>query len=204
MQPKRIDNQRMLTGKVRLSYPNLLTPSESDLNRGKYTTSFVINETDTETLEMVQSLIKDAINTAKEGEWKGKKGRVDYERWKELDADKQVDGDKWLVRCSGSNYSIPVINPTKQPVTDPSVVYGGAYARLMLRAYTWAQAGRLGVSLLCDAVQLLGGGEPYAATGSKVSLDAFDVEEDKPLQSVGGAPSASVSVGGTAIEDLPF
>ncbi len=200
MKPKRIDETRMLTGMVRLSYPNLLTPSESPYSKGKYMTSFILDEKDTETLEMVRSLINDAIKTAKAGEWKGKKGIVDGERIKELDAEYQVGGDKYSVRCSGGNQPITVIDPMKNKVTDNSLIYGGAYARLMLRAFTWTQAGRMGVSLQCQAVQLLGGGEDYGSGAP--DLDLFDVEDNLPFGNNNGGPAAEHK--GDDYSDLQF
>ena len=190
----------MLTGRVRLSYPNLLTPSESQYSTGKYLTSFIVDEADEATLAMVKELINNAVKVAREGEWKGKKGAVDADRIHELDTELQTNGDKWTVRCSGGNRPIPVIDPLKQDVTDPTKVYGGAYARLMIRAFTWTQPGRMGVSLQCEAVQLLGGGEPYGSNGP--DMGAFDVVDDAaPLKSVTQQTAGGASDG---VDDLPF
>lgn len=196
MQAKLLTATSMLTGKVALSYPNLLTPSQSPVSKGKYGCNlFCLDE---ETKAMISQICNAAYKEALQTKWGGKAPKSIEPRVRDLEEDEAApEGAIGTILCSNGNKPITVISAAKDRITDPACpdIYGGAYARAQLRAYAWEFAGKKGVSLSVDAVQLLGGGEPL---GGGVNLDAFD-DESEGLTATGATGKEP-----DLTSDLPF
>lgn len=174
---KVLEGTRILTGRVRLSYPHLF---EKDEQSDKYQCQLLIDKDDTETL----AVIEEAIDRAKEEgivqKWKNKLPK----NWgnplhdgSESDND-TLDGVFTITARNGVRRP-PVIDTDREPIDDPDEVYGGCYVRASLSFYPYNSAGKQGVGVILNSLQKLEDGDHL---GSYEDIDVVyddDDEEDK-------------------------
>lgn len=170
---QKLRDDAVMTGVVRLSFPHLFTPNTNpDLsNYGKYSCGLIANEDAEDTMQLLGDLINGAVERGKETAWKGKKDpKLDTERIVELKSEQQIDGDKWSIRSTAKEKPFRKVFDIKgNDITgEDERIYGGAYARAILRCYPWGNSGKYGVSFIIEGIQILEGGEPYG--------DAIDVK----------------------------
>lgn len=187
---EKLNDNTVRTGVVRLSFPRLFTPNTNpDLsNYRKYSCGLIASEDAEDTLQLLGELINAAVEKGKETAWKGKKDpKLDTERIVELKPEQQVGGDKWSIRSTAKEKPFRKVYDIKgNDITgEDERVYGGAYARAILRSYPWANSGKYGVSFSIEGIQILEGGEPYgdvmdakAAFGIDGVANITDNEED--------------------------
>lgn len=174
METKLLNETTMLTDRVALSYPHLLTPSNSEVSKGKFGCDFFLfSETDREALKKIcNAAYKDAITK----QWGGVAPKQVDSRVEDIDPSKPApEGAIAVVHCSNTAKPICTIAANTERITDPNCpdIYGGQYARAQLRAYGWKFGGRKGVSIAVDCVQILGGGTPL---GGGADITAFSDE----------------------------
>lgn len=140
----KLNDNTVRTGVVRLSFPRLFTPNTNpDLsNYGKYSCGLIASEdAEDDTLQLLGELIDAAVEKGKETVWKGKKDpRLDTERIVELKPEQQVGGDKWSIRSTAKEKPFRKVYDIKgnDITAEDDRIYGGAYARAILRCYPWA------------------------------------------------------------------
>ena len=171
------------TGKVRLSYTHLFEPSSNVPGQDKkYSTVLLIPKTEKLTIKKLRDAQQLALQEGKTKVFGGKIPRV----WKDTihDGDEEADLEKnpeyaGCFYMSVSSKTQPVIvDRMKLPITDPMEVYSGCYARVVIRAFAFDQAGNKGVSFGLNAVQKLADGESFGA--ARVDPDAVfdDLDDD--------------------------
>jgi len=158
---------KIVTGKVRLSYPNLFEPFAWGDEKPKYSLMILINKDDQETVGKLRQAEADAITQAITTKWAGKKPqKIDSVI---MDGD-QADLEKYPERrnhyylTARSTTRPSVIDQNMQPILDPSEVYAGCYVRVSLTSFAYVYAGKHGVSFALNNLQKMGEGEPFGAT----------------------------------------
>ena len=169
---------KVLTGEVRLSYVNLITPKAN--NQGdtpNYSVQLLIPKSDTAT----QGKIKEAMAEARENFCKrnGANALPAKPNHTLHDGDGVRDsGDPYGPECKGcyvitvSSKQKPVIvDSFRNVITDPAEVYSGCYGRAAINFYGYSNNGKKGISAGLLSIQKLHDGEPFGTVGS---ADDFD------------------------------
>jgi hypothetical protein len=189
-------NLKVVTGKVRLGYPNLFEPrASSEKQEKKYSVEILIPKTDTKTVAKIRA----AQNAAATSE-KGKKALGDRvpvwgsdsfnpNKWgdtlRDGDDPDENDGHEertghWFISARASTKFKPgVVDGAGNKVEDESTVYGGVYGRVSMSAFAYDMEGKKGVSFGLNSVQVLGYGEPFGAPredASEIFDDGFEDE----------------------------
>jgi len=132
------------TGKFRVSFPHLFTPSKNQRGDDVYDVTMLIPKEDTETINEIMRVAKEAAiekwpkladhpNRDKPGAWfTGLKGpirdgveKIHIEGYEE---------DIVFARAS-TRKKVAVVDQNKRPITDSDKVYPGCYARAMVNAW---------------------------------------------------------------------
>ena len=178
---------RVVTGKVRLMFPNLFRPKA--LREGqdpKYSVMLVIPKSDTETMNKLWAAEKEAEKAGIATKWGGKKPTRGYSPSIIKDADEDGTAEDYPDRkgtyymtVSANTRQAPpgVVDRQLQPILDESQVYSGAYARVSVTAFPYDQQGNRGVSFGLNNVQMVGGGERLI--GGPSAEDEFDALDDE-------------------------
>lgn len=179
---KQNDATRVITGKVRLSYVNLLEPRKGDDedDKPKYSCQILIPKSDKTTVKA----IKAAIEAAKEkdkAKWGGK--IPNNLKLTIRDGDDEGDEDKpelaghYFMNVSATNKP-GVVDRNVNPLTEHDEVYSGMYARVAMRAYGYNTKGNKGVTFGLDHVQKLADGEFLG--GRARAEDVFEAVDGEP------------------------
>jgi hypothetical protein len=174
---------RVITGKVRLSFPNLFTPRKpNEKAEPKYSVMVLIPKSDTETMDRLRAAEAEAAEIGKAKLGKGKPSSIIKDGDAE-EADTETYPERaghWYFTTSASEQYRPgVVDRNVQPIMDPSEVYSGVYAKVSVTAFAYNTQGNKGVSLGLNNVQILGGGENLG--GGKRATDEFDEVPDEDL-----------------------
>jgi len=184
-------NTKVVTGKVRLSYPELFKAKAAEEGQDpKFSAEILIPKTDTKTLAKIRA----AQNAATEQVRKGAKvlgdnaptyGAANFPAKKftdtlrdgddadENDGRPEREGHWFMNVRSSENYRPNVVDKDRQAVLDHSEVYGGVYARVSMTAYAFAVQGNKGVSFGLNSVQVLGYGDSFGGAREKAE-EVFD------------------------------
>jgi len=85
-------------------------------------------------------------------------------------------------------YQPPVVNHSREAISDPSVVVPGSFAKFVIKVFSYEKPQR-GIGLQLEGVQLLGGGQRFASGSKGVSpTDVF--EEASNLGATALAPDS--------------
>jgi len=182
--------QRVVTGKVRLSYCNIWQPKSINGGEPKYSASILIPKTDTATIEKVKTAIETAIKDGTSTKWNGKEPPRSTMKLPLRDGDIDRPDDEAYANCffvNANSKTPPTVKSTERDENgklkvltaenDSSSVYSGVYARASLSFYPFNTNGNKGVAVGLENIQKLQDGEPL---GGKVSADvdfADDLED---------------------------
>lgn len=182
---------KLVTGKVRLSYPKLFKPSVGPSGgEPKYSVQLLIPKTDTDTVAKFAAAASEAM-TAKFGNKvpaKLKLGDVptDVEILRKCplrdgDAEKRPEAKGcWFVNVSAKADRAPgIIDREKVEILDPNEIYAGVYARVALNAYCYDANGSKGLSFGLNSVQKLADGERIDGRTSAADDFSDDWEDDE-------------------------
>lgn len=172
---------KVITGKVRLSYPHLFTPKAANENaEPKYSASLIIPKSDTKTLEKIEK----AIETAKQegiGKFGGKIPAVLKEPLRDGDAERPDDpayADSYFLNASSKN-APGVIDQSKRKLTSDDDIYAGCYVRASLNFYAFNASGNRGIAVGLNNVQKWADGERLSGGASAdEDFDVIEIEED--------------------------
>ncbi|MDL2317945.1 DUF2815 family protein [Eubacteriales bacterium OttesenSCG-928-A19] len=168
---------RIITGKVRTSYVHIFEPQSINGSEPKYSCSFLIPKTDTETIGAIQAAIEQAKQDGV-SKWGGK---IPANLKLPLrDGDVERPDDPACEGCyfinSNSKDKPQVVDRKRIPVTDPLEVYSGCYVRASLNFYPFNTNGNRGVACGLGNIQKWGEGEPL--NGRVKAEDEFGALDD--------------------------
>ena len=128
-----MENTKVVTGKVRLSYAHLFQPRANDGGDLKYSTAILIPKSDKETIRKINAAIAavkaDPVALAKWG------GKVPPNLSTPLrDGDSERPDDPVYANCffinASSKQKPGIVDKDVQPILDATEVYSGCYARV--------------------------------------------------------------------------
>ena len=170
---------QVTTGVVRLSYEHLLKPyamsgKEED---AKYSVTLLIPKSDTATKARLDAAIKAAIQEGQAGKWGGAKVAQPAIPLHDGDGYRQ-NGEAYGPECAGcwvmtasSKQQQEIVDTALNPIFDPTQIYSGMYARVVVNFFAYNSNGKRGVGAGLGPVQKLRDGEPLG--GRITAADAF-------------------------------
>ena len=174
-----VTKNEIVTGKVRLSYVNLIEPRINDDGKKAYDVSVMVKKDDRETLDKINAAIAFVkSDKASKSKWGGKipanlkmplhDGDVDRE-------DDEAYAGCWYFSCK-SNRQPGIVGPNLEAIIDPEEIYSGIYAKVNIRFYPYAVSGN-GIAVWLCNVQKLADGEPLGASSRKAEdvFSSFEV-----------------------------
>jgi len=169
------------TGKVRLSYAHLFTPTTapgSDI--AKYSVSVIIDKNDKETLNKINAAIEKAQQQGITTKWGGKLPKNLHLPLRDGDAERDdaAYANSYFFNCS-SQRQPAVVDRYRNEILDASEVYSGCYARVNINFYPYDSNGNRGIAVGLNAVQKVADGEMLGGGAPKIA-DAFadDLDDD--------------------------
>lgn len=175
---------KVVTGKVRLSYVNLLQPRASEEGeKPKYSVMLLIPKKDEKTVAKLRAAataaLKDGIakgifksNAKLDNVWKTLKDGDDHE---DVDNRPEYAGN-WLMNVSSATKPA-IVDTDLDPIMEEGEVYSGMYARVSLGAFAYDSKKSKGVSFGLNNVQKLEDGERLGG-GSTAEEDFGDDLDD--------------------------
>ena len=177
---------KVLTGEVRISYANLVTPRASRQGgEPKYSVTLLIPKTDTATLNDIASSINAAYEDGVSRKWGGA-----HPQKKELLHDGEglrPSGLPFGDECKG-HYVLTASTKNKPQVVGidnincelaPNDIYSGMYARVTLNFFPYDTSGSKGVGCGLGNVLKIRDGEPLAG-GASAASDFADLGNTAP------------------------
>lgn len=171
---------KVLTGVCRLSYVHAFAPYAAQENQTpKYSVVLLIPKEDTVTLNKIRNAQQAALQKGKDSKFKGSIPK----NWTDTlhDGDEEADLDKnpeyeghWYMTVS--NPQKPgVIDKDKNIIDDPTQLYSGCFARVVINAFAFNQQGNKGVSFGLNHIQKVREGDPLGSvTRAEDEFDEFD------------------------------
>lgn len=169
----------VMTGKVRLSYANLLKPKAQEEGKTpKYSVLLLIPKSDTKTV----TAIKQAIEAAKEegkASWGGKvpPGLKIPLRDGDTERDSPEYVGHWFINAS-SIRAPKIVDAKVDPIIDPNEIYSGMYAKVILNFYPYVQSGNRGVAAGLGNIQKVADGEPLGGSSARPENQFSAITED--------------------------
>jgi hypothetical protein len=167
---------KVVTGKVRFSFPHLFSPSAMEGQAPKYSVQILIPKSDKETIGAIHAAVEQAKQEgiAKFG---GKIPAILKTPLRDGDQEKP-DRDEYIGHyfLSASSKTRPgVVDKHRNIISDETDVYAGCFGRVSLNFYAFNQSGNKGVACGLNNVQKLEDGESF---GGKPSAFADFGDED--------------------------
>lgn len=162
------NSTKVVTGKVRLSYVNIFTPTAMGENdQEKYNVCILIPKTDTATIERIKKAIE-AAKLAGKAKLADKNGRIPNNIKLPLrDGDDERSDDpafEGMYFINASALRKPgIVDINLNPIIDKEEVYSGCYGRVSINFYAFnvqqkgIAAGLNNVQKLADGERLAGG-----------------------------------------------
>jgi hypothetical protein len=157
---------KVITNKVRASYAHLLTPvAMVEGGQEKYSCSFIIPKSDTETIAKINAAIDAALEEgiAKFGGKKPAKSAI-RPVLRDGDVDRPDDpayANSYFINAK-SNDKPQIVDRNLNPILDAAEIYSGMYVRASLSFYAYNVSGSKGVACGLGNIQKLEDGEPLS------------------------------------------
>lgn len=176
-----INETKVLTGKVRLSYANVWEPKSINGGKEKYSTSIIIPKSDTKTIEKIEKAVKAAIEKDL-GKFGGKMPNMKTIKLPLRDGDVEKDDeaykDAYFVNAN-SMTAPQIVDRNVEQIIDRSEVYSGVFVRVTLNFYAFNVNGNRGVACGLGNIQKIADGEPLGGrSNAKDDFEALDTDED--------------------------
>ncbi len=165
---------KIITGKVRASFAHVFEPQAINGSEPKYSCSFIIPKSDSETIGKLNAAIEDATQEGIVSKWGGKIPMGLKLPLRDGDEDRRGDpayADCYFINAS-SKEKPGVVDPMKHRITDPLAIYSGCYVRASLNIYPFNTNGNRGIAVGLNNVQFWCDGEPL--NGRTRAEDEFD------------------------------
>lgn len=192
---------KVLTGEVRLSYVNLITPRAAQQGGDpKYSVTLLIPKTDNATVANINASIKAAYEDGVSKKWGGAHPQPkiimhdgDGLRPSGLPFGEECKGC-WVITASTKNKPQVVGIDNVQCELAPQDIYSGMYARVTINFFAYDTAGSKGVGCGLGNVMKTRDGEPLAGSASAASdfadVGASVAGQDQPWAQQPAAPAA--------------
>ena len=166
-----------MTDKVRASFVHLFEPQSVNGSEPKYSCSFIIPKSDTETIGKIKAAMEEA---RQEGvpKWGGKIPPNLKLPLRDGDVDRPDDPNYegcYFINAS-SKEKPGVVDRKRVPITDQLTVYSGCYVRASLNIYPFNTNGNRGIAAGLNNVQFWCDGEPL--NGRIRAEDEFSALDD--------------------------
>ena len=168
---------KVITGKVRASFVHIFEPQSVNGSEPKYSCSFIIPKSDTETIGKIQAAIEEAKQNGV-SKWGGKIPPNLKLPLRDGDIDRSDDPNyagAYFVNAN-SNERPGVVDRRRVPITDPLEVYSGCYVRASITFYPFNTNGNRGIACGLQNIQKWCDGEPL--NGRVRAEDEFDALDD--------------------------
>ena len=167
---------KVLTGVVRLSYANLVTPRENPQGGDpKYSVTLLIPKSDTATKADIEASMKAAYEEGVSKKWGGAHPQMKQILW-DGDGLRQSGlpfGDEckghWVINASSKQKPQVVGIDNVNCELAPNDIYSGMYARVTINFYPYDAAGSKGVACGLGNVMKTSDGEPLSGGASAAS-----------------------------------
>ena len=168
---------KIITGKVRASFVHLFEAQSVNGSEPKFSCSFIIPKSDTETIAAIKVATEEA---RQEGvpKWGGKIPPNLKLPLRDGDIDRPDDPNYegcYFINAS-SKEKPGIVDRKRIPITDPLTVYSGCYVRASLNIYPFNTNGNRGIAAGLNNVQFWCNGEPL--NGRVRAEDEFDALDD--------------------------
>lgn len=163
---------KVITGKVRFSFPHVFEPSAMEGQKAKYSVSLIIPKSDTKTLDEIKAAIDEALEFGKTSKFGGKLPAVWKNPLRDGDAERPDDEaykDSFFVNANSDNQP-GVVDAQVKPIISRDEFYAGCYGRAGITFYSFNSNGNKGVACGLQNVQKLSEGERLSG-GSSAAED---------------------------------
>lgn len=172
---------KVLTGVVRLSYVNLVTPRASKQGGDpKYSVTLLIPKSDVATIKDIEASMQAAYNDGVSKKWGGARPQMKQLLW-DGDGLRQSGlpfGDEckghWVITASSYNKPQVVGIDNINCELAPNDIYSGMYARVTINFFPYDTAGSKGVGCGLGNVLKISDGEPLSG-GASAASDFADI-----------------------------
>ena len=172
------------TGKVRLSYAKLFTPSTAPgYTVPKYSVSVIVDKSDRATLAQIKAAIEGAKEQGKASKWGGKlppKLHLPLRDGDEERPDDEAYAHSYFFNAS-STRAPGVVDLNRQRILDPEEVYSGCYGRVNVNFHPYDSNGNRGVGVGLNHVQKVADGERLGGGAPSIEAAFADDFEDEDL-----------------------
>ena len=168
---------KVVTGKIRASYANIMRPRKNELNgKEEYSVVVLVPKTDTDTLDALKAAAKAAIAAKWPQPPRGLRNPL-----RDGDAETKSDGSPLGAEYKGHFFfnsksdamrKPGVIDAACRDLIDADAIVSGDFIRVSVNAYAYDQAGNRGVSFGLNNVQLLEKG-PSLGSGKATAAQDF-------------------------------
>ena len=168
---------KVITGKVRASFVHIFEPQSVNGSEPKYSCSFIIPKSDTETIGKIQEAVEQARQDGLT-KWGGKIPPNLKLPLRDGDIDRPDDpnyANAYFVNAN-SNERPGVVDRRRVPITDPLEVYSGCYVRASITFYPFNTNGNRGIAAGLGNIQKLRDGEPLG--GKANAAEEFETYDD--------------------------
>ena len=187
------NEKRVVTGKVRLSFPHLFdTYKGPDGDQDpKYSVMLLIPKEDKATVKALKAAEKKATEEGKETKWGGKMPAEVASIFHDADEDGSAEdyperaGHYYMTVSANENRRPEIVDRNVHAIIDQSEVYSGVYAKVSVTAFAYKYGdgprAKKGISFGLNNVQIVGGGESLG--GGKRAEEEFEAlsDEDEDL-----------------------
>lgn len=171
------DEKYVVTGEVRLSFPNLFKPRAREEGKPpQYSALILVPKSDTATVAKIKKAQQAALADLQQmiGKkpvgWKNTFRDGDTER--DTEEQPEYAGHYFMNVSANEGYPPGVVDEQVQRIIDQSKIYPGCYVRVAINAFAFNRPDSKGVSFGLRHVQFLRDGEPLAGTAEKAE-DVF-------------------------------
>ncbi len=167
----------MITGKCIISYPHLFEASPNPSGVMKFSASFLIDKTDTVTIDEINKAIDKAKAKGKGSIWNNKIPSFRYLPLRDGDAElangeKEDPIYKGKFFLNASSDTMPgVVGPDGKPLFDQNRLYAGCIVRGDINPFPYKNSGNCGVGWGLNNVMLISDGDRL--DGRVAAEDAF-------------------------------
>ena len=172
--------EKVVTGKVRMSYANVFEPKSINGSEPKYSVSILIPKSDKATINKIKTAINKVMEEGKNSKWGGKipkKLKTPLRDGDEEREDDEAYADCFFINCN-STRAPKVVDKDLNPIIDDEEFYSGCYGKVSITLFAFSSNGSNGIGAGLNNIQKLSDGERLAGGSSPEEDFGNDFEDD--------------------------